>query len=77
MFTVRDHGPGVPPGDRERIFEAFITGKSHGTGLGLAVARRIVELHGGRLAVQDAPGGGALFRVEIPAAAATAGRPGG
>jgi two-component system sensor histidine kinase HydH len=69
VFTVRDHGPGVPPEDRERVFEAFVTGKSHGTGLGLAVARRIVELHGGRLTVEDAPGGGALFRVRIPAAA--------
>jgi two-component system, NtrC family, sensor histidine kinase HydH len=66
-FTVRDHGPGVPPEDRERVFEAFITGKSHGTGLGLAVARRIVELHGGRLTVEAAPGGGALFRAFIPA----------
>ncbi len=67
-FTVRDHGPGVPAADRERVFEAFVTGKSQGTGLGLAVARRIVELHGGRLTVEDAPGGGALFRVEIPTA---------
>jgi signal transduction histidine kinase len=66
VFTVRDHGPGVPPEDRERVFEAFITGKSHGTGLGLAVARRIVELHGGRLTVEAASGGGALFRAVIP-----------
>jgi two-component system sensor histidine kinase HydH len=67
-FTVRDRGPGVPAEDRERVFEAFVTGKSQGTGLGLAVARRIVELHGGRLTVEDAPGGGALFRIEIPTA---------
>jgi two-component system sensor histidine kinase HydH len=69
-FTVRDHGPGVPAGDRERVFEAFVTGKAHGTGLGLAVARRIVELHGGRLTVDQAPGGGAMFRAVLPPPAA-------
>lgn len=66
VIDVRDHGPGVPAADRERIFEPFFTNKPHGTGLGLAVARRIVELHGGSLAVLDAAGGGAVFRVEIP-----------
>jgi two-component system sensor histidine kinase HydH len=67
LVEIADRGPGVPEADREKIFEPFHTGKTHGTGLGLAVARRIVEQHGGTLTVHDAPGGGALFRVSIPA----------
>ncbi|MFN0252022.1 MAG: sensor histidine kinase [Kofleriaceae bacterium] len=66
VIEVEDHGPGVPEPDREKIFEPFHTGKTHGTGLGLAVARRVVELHEGTLAVHESPHGGALFRAEIP-----------
>jgi two-component system, NtrC family, sensor histidine kinase HydH len=66
VIDVRDHGPGVPAADRDKIFEPFFTGKTRGTGLGLAIARRIVELHRGTITVDDAPGGGALFRIEIP-----------
>lgn len=68
LLTVRDHGPGVAPGERARIFEPFHTTKTRGTGLGLAVASRIVELHGGRIDVVDPDDahGGALFRVFIP-----------
>jgi len=66
VFTVRDHGDGVPEGERERIFEPFFTTRTRGTGLGLAVARRIVELHGGTITVIDHPERGALFRVRIP-----------
>ncbi|HEY4243408.1 MAG TPA: HAMP domain-containing sensor histidine kinase [Kofleriaceae bacterium] len=62
VLEVADRGPGVPADQREKIFEPFFTGKTSGTGLGLAVARRVVELHGGSLAVYDNPGGGALFR---------------
>jgi two-component system sensor histidine kinase HydH len=68
VIEVRDHGPGVPAADRERIFEPFVTSRAHGVGLGLAVARQVVVLHGGTLVALDAPGGGALFRIEIPAA---------
>lgn len=67
VFEVRDHGPGVPPEERARIFEPFHTTRTRGTGLGLAVARRIVEQHGGTIEVLDAPGGGACFRVTLPA----------
>jgi two-component system sensor histidine kinase HydH len=66
VIEVRDHGPGVPAADRDKIFEPFFTGKTQGTGLGLAITRRIVELHRGTITVDDAPGGGALFRIEIP-----------
>jgi two-component system sensor histidine kinase HydH len=52
--------------DRDKIFEPFFTGKTRGTGLGLAIAKRVVELHGGTIRVDAAPGGGALFRIEIP-----------
>jgi two-component system sensor histidine kinase HydH len=68
VYAVRDHGPGVPESERARIFEPFHTTSVRGTGLGLAVARRIVELHGGRIEIEDAPEGGAVFRVLIPAA---------
>ncbi len=66
VIEVSDHGPGVPEDQRETIFEPFHTTKTHGTGLGLAVARRVVESHGGTLSVSSAPSGGALFRAEIP-----------
>lgn len=66
VLEVADQGPGVPEEDRERIFEPFHTGKTQGTGLGLAVVRRVIEQHGGTIAVLANPGGGALFRAEIP-----------
>jgi signal transduction histidine kinase len=74
VFTVADDGPGIAPEDRERIFERFARlqeGRSRdqgGTGLGLALSRRIVEHHGGRVHVEEAPGGGAQFVVSLPAA---------
>jgi two-component system, NtrC family, sensor histidine kinase HydH len=66
VLEVADRGPGVPEDNREKIFEAFFTGKTQGTGLGLAVARRAIEQHGGTITCHANPGGGALFRVEIP-----------
>jgi two-component system sensor histidine kinase HydH len=66
VIEVSDHGPGVPEEDREKIFEPFFTSKTQGTGLGLAVVRRTIELHGGRVEVLANPGGGARFRAEIP-----------
>jgi len=68
IFDVIDRGPGVPVADREKIFEPFHTGKTQGTGLGLAIAKRLVELHRGTITIDDAPGGGARFRIAIPEA---------
>ncbi|HEU5075469.1 MAG TPA: ATP-binding protein, partial [Polyangiaceae bacterium] len=65
-LEVRDHGPGLSPGDEQKIFEAFHTTKTQGTGLGLAIARRIVELHDGRISARNHPEGGAVFVVELP-----------
>jgi two-component system sensor histidine kinase HydH len=66
VIEVRDHGPGVPPSERERIFEPFVTTRVKGVGLGLALARQVVALHGGAVEVVDARGGGACFRVTVP-----------
>jgi two-component system sensor histidine kinase HydH len=66
IIEVADRGPGVAEDDRDKIFEPFFTGKTQGTGLGLAIVQRVVELHGGTIAVHPNPGGGALFRAELP-----------
>ncbi len=68
VIEVADHGPGIPEDDREKIFEPFFTAKTQGTGLGLAVVRRVIDLHGGIIVALANPGGGALFRAEIPEA---------
>ncbi|HSF40695.1 MAG TPA: sensor histidine kinase [Thermoanaerobaculia bacterium] len=74
-LSVSDNGPGVPEEHRDTIFERFrqlgrpANGGAQGTGLGLPICRRIVAKHGGRIWVEDAPGGGARFRVVLPAAA--------
>jgi signal transduction histidine kinase len=70
MYAVRDYGPGVPDSERSRIFEPFHTTKLRGTGLGLAVAKRIIDLHNGRIQIVDPPGGGTEFQVLLPASGA-------
>jgi len=74
LVEVWDTGPGVPPMMREQIFQPFITTKDigAGTGLGLFVCRNVVKALGGSIAVHEAPGGGALFRVLLPPAASVA-----
>jgi signal transduction histidine kinase len=67
VVEVEDEGAGVPAGLQERIFEPFVTTRRRGSGgLGLAISRRIVVEAGGNLTLLDAPGGGSLFRVELP-----------
>ncbi len=66
-FVVRDFGTGIPPGDEQRIFSPFYTTRTSGTGLGLAVAQRVVEMHGGTIVAANHREGGAVFRVLIPA----------
>ena len=65
-LAVADSGPGIAPQDRAKVFEPFFTTRAEGTGLGLAVARQIVEAHGGRIDVGDGAGGGARFTVRLP-----------
>ena len=69
-LCILDEGPGVPEAERARVFDLFHSTRpgSHG-GLGLAISHRIVEEAGGHIAIEDAPGGGALFRVWLPVAA--------
>jgi signal transduction histidine kinase len=71
-IAVRDTGVGIAPADQEAIFEAFrqvgtdVTRKREGTGLGLALSRRFVELHGGTIRVESEPGRGSTFTVTLP-----------
>jgi len=66
---IADQGPGIPPADRKRVFEMFMTTRPEGTGLGLFLARAAVERSGGTISVADtAPGSGACIRLTLPAA---------
>jgi two-component system phosphate regulon sensor histidine kinase PhoR len=69
---IRDTGPGIPPQDQARVFERFYrvdkarSRNLGGTGLGLSIVKHIVALHDGTISVASAPGGGSIFRFEIP-----------
>ena len=75
-FAVEDHGPGIPVEDRERVFQRFVqldqssTRRQGGTGLGLYLCRQLAGLLGGSLVLDEAPGGGCLFTLAVPAAEA-------
>jgi two-component system OmpR family sensor kinase len=76
-IDVIDHGPGVPAVQRDRIFERFHRADptrsrdQGGSGLGLSIAAAVVTAHGGQISITDTPGGGATFRIELPAPAST------
>ncbi|HET7590732.1 MAG TPA: HAMP domain-containing sensor histidine kinase [Solirubrobacterales bacterium] len=78
-ISVIDNGPGIPAEQLEHIFERFtrgdagLTQRVGGTGLGLAISKSLVELHGGSIAAESAPGEGSTFRMRLPIAAPTAG----
>jgi signal transduction histidine kinase len=73
-IAVRDNGIGIAPEDQPAVFEEFrqvgsdYTKKQEGTGLGLALTRKFVEMHGGRIWVESAPGRGSTFTFTIPLA---------
>jgi signal transduction histidine kinase len=75
-FSVEDHGMGIAPRDRKRIFERFyrvdnlLTRKTEGSGLGLAITKRLVEAHGGRILLKSELGKGSRFTLQIPVAKA-------
>jgi PAS domain S-box-containing protein len=65
-LAVRDNGPGLGEEQKGRIFEPFYTTRPEGTGLGMAIARRIVEAHGGEISADNAPQGGAEITITLP-----------
>jgi two-component system nitrogen regulation sensor histidine kinase NtrY len=71
VVSVTDNGKGLPRENRQRLLEPYMTTRDKGTGLGLAIVKKIVEDHGGRLELHDAPaefhgGGGAMIRFVLP-----------
>jgi PAS domain S-box-containing protein len=67
-ITIRDNGPGLTPEQRERIFEPFYTTKTRGTGLGMAIVKRIVDAHGGRIEASNHMTQGSKIVITLPAA---------
>ena len=66
LLWVEDTGPGIPPGEEQRIFEAFHTTKPAGSGFGLSIARAIIDSHGGDILARRAAGGGARIEITLP-----------
>ena len=67
-ISIADSGPGIPSDQLGHIFDPFFTTKDNGMGIGLSIARTIVEAHGGRIWVEARDGGGAVFCVSLPLA---------
>lgn len=69
VVTIADHGPGIPPGDAERVFERFARGEDAapgGAGLGLAIVKRVVDSHGGQIDLSNRPSGGLVATIRLP-----------
>jgi signal transduction histidine kinase len=66
-ISVRDQGPGISPDRLPKLFDSFFTSKKAGVGLGLSIARSIVEAHHGRIWAENAPNGGAVFHISLQA----------
>ena len=66
--SVSDTGPGIAPDKLAQVFKPFVTTKEHGMGMGLSIARTIVESHRGRIWAENGPQGGAMFHVRLPPA---------
>jgi signal transduction histidine kinase len=64
--AVSDRGPGIPPAVREHLFEQFFTTKAEGTGLGLPIVKRLIELQGGTIAIGDRSAGGTCAEIVLP-----------
>lgn len=67
MLSIRDRGHGIPPERLGNVFEPFYTTKSSGLGMGLAICRRLIEAHGGRIEAGNHEDGGAVFSFSLPA----------
>jgi signal transduction histidine kinase len=65
-LAISDHGPGIPEDKLKEVFEPFVTNKPKGMGMGLSIARTIVEAHDGQICADNEPGWGAVFRIKLP-----------
>jgi signal transduction histidine kinase len=73
VVEVRDNGVGMGPEQREKVFLPFFTTKPTGTGLGMAIVKKIMDLHNAEIEIESLPGGGTVVRLVIPRAAQAAG----
>ncbi|MEM9300920.1 MAG: ATP-binding protein [Pseudomonadota bacterium] len=73
ILSLRDNGPGIPDQVLDKLFEPYATTKDRGTGIGLAIVKKIAEEHGGEIGARNASGGGAIFELRLPVDAAELG----